>query len=266
MESKIYFLTYPPVCLMIPELATIPCPAWLSAITPASALPEVPLLLRDSLYYPACGLNGTPVKYLAGNVHSFVYADYGVTEAQFLDNLNGAGPDCGFKHFRAVVQRKLSAEDIVPPGWRPPLIPQEARTGWLREQERRCRPFGHWSVWERLPSTPEEAGPLRFSFLYLASEISAAYQGLYSHHGVAPMILAIIQPGAMGGEWEATASNDSFFKHAVRSNRGGMPRFLLHGGWGYADAYQTACWSEYAYPPIARLPERHAGLWQHNPW
>ena len=30
-------------------------------------------ILRDSLYYPASGLQGAPVQYLAGSILSFVY-------------------------------------------------------------------------------------------------------------------------------------------------------------------------------------------------
>lgn len=60
---------------MIPELDSLLLPEWLSGISENSSFPDLYRLLTDSLYYPACGLNGTPIKYLAGNVYSFIYAD-----------------------------------------------------------------------------------------------------------------------------------------------------------------------------------------------
>lgn len=246
---------------MIHEIPSHPCPEWLLQISATSPFPGVKRIVADSLYYPACGLNGTPVKYLAGNVHSFVYADYGITEREFLDNLNGGGPDDGFKHYHPVVQRKLSVHDVVPANWRPELLPTDRdRQSWLIEQERRCQPFGHWSVWQRYPDAPEDHGPQRFSFLYLAGEMSACYQGLYCWNRIAPTVLAIIQPGAIGGEWENTCSDSSFFKRVVRSNRAGLPPYLLHGGYGFS--YPEACWAEYKGPALARIPERSAGLWR----
>lgn len=248
---------------MIHEMPSSPCPEWLPETSVSSVFPGVKRIVADSLYYPACGLNGTPIKYLARNVHSFVYADYGVTEEEFLDNLNGSGRNAGFKHYRPIVQRKLSAHDVVPANWRPEMLPTDRqRLSWLLEQEKRCRPFGHWSVWERHPDCPEEHGSKRFSFLYLAGEMSACYQGLYCRNRIAPKVLAIIQPGAMGGEWEHTCSDTSFFKQVVRSNRGGLPQYLLHGGYGGPDFYEDACWAEYKGPVLARLPERSAGLWR----
>ncbi len=247
---------------MISELATTPCPAWLTTLSSSSAFPGVRQLLRDSLYYPGCDLNGTPVKYLAGNVHSFVYADYGVTEAQFLENLNGECEECGFKHYRPVVQRALALTDVIPPHWHPALsIQHEKLDCWLHVMERHGRLFAHWSVWERCPDAPVQVGPQRFSFLYIGGEISACYQWLYVYHRIAPMILAIIQPNG----WDGFGHDGSFFRYVVRSNRAGMPGFLLHGGWSYAASYQTPCWSDYGGPLIARLPERHAGLWRLKP-
>ena len=75
-------------------------------------------------------------------------------------------------------------------------------------------------------------------------------------------ILSIIQPGAIGGEWEGVTSNKSFFKKVVLSNSAGLPQFLLHGGFGYN--YEQACWDEYAGNRLAQLQERHAGLWKLN--
>ncbi len=249
---------------MINELAQQELPKWLSDITESSPLPNIYELLIDSLYYPACGFNGTPVKYLAGNIYSFVYADYGINKEDFLQNLNGNGPDCGFKNYHSICQREIYYNDIVPKNWRPTLIPsRDSSRIRLLQKEQSCTPFAHWSVWHRNPTVSDECGPIRFSFFFLAGEMSAIYQGLYCRLNISPKILAVIQPGSFGGEWENAAANDSFFKRVVSSNRAGLPEYLLHGGFGRG-FYEEPCWWEYNGQRLVQLPERYAGLWKLN--
>ncbi len=260
---------------MINEMPLMQTPAWLAAIDAANGSDACRFsladILMDSLYYPACGLNGTPVKFLAGNVLSFVYADYGVTREAFLRNLNGTDEHSGFMGYHAILQREIFREDVVPIGWSPSILPHDERDiRRLMEVESRCKPFGHWSVWKRDASTDSSAGPELFSFFYMAGEISAIYQGLYSRLGIAPKVIAIIQPGSMGGEWENTPSDESFFKRVVRSSPAGMPEYLLHGGTGWGrgypnnDPYANPCWGEYRGKRLCQLPERYAGLWRLN--
>lgn len=248
---------------MISEIPNTNVPAWLESLADGPLPAAIPLLhvLRDSLYYPACGFNGTPVKYLTGNVHSYVYADYGVTKSAFMDNLLGSGPDSGFKGYRCVHKRDLAFTEVVPPGWRPTIVPHdpEARER-LHVREKSAQPFGHWSIWEQRDSSGPTQSRL-FSFVYLGAEMSATYQGLYVHNSLAPKILALIQPGSMGGEWEKTDSDDSFFKTVVASNGAGLPEYLLYGGYGIG-SYEEACWSEYRGDRVVQLPERYAGLWK----
>jgi len=122
-------------------------------------------------------------------------------------------------------------------------------------------------VWQRDESADNDVGPEIFSFFFLAGEMSAVYQGLYSRNNIAPKILSIIQPGAMGGEWECVTSDNSFFKKVVKANPAGMPEYLLHGGFGdgkggLGDPYPIPCWKENEGPKITRLMERYAGIWK----
>lgn len=240
-------------------------PEWLGDLHDDKAPSQLPLrdLIENSLYYPSSGLNGTPVKYLAGFVHSFIYVDYGISKKEFLANLNGSGPDCGFYGYEAVFQKSLDVGDVVPTGWTPPIVPKDrVAVERLRRAEESCRQFGHWSVWRRKPSFTKEHGSEMFSFMFFAGESSAIYQGLYNRLGIAPKILAVIQPGSMGGEWESITKDDSFFKRVVRENEEGLPGFLLYGGFGGSHFYEEPCWHEYSGERLVRLPERYAGLWR----
>ena len=62
------------------------------------------LLLRDSLYYPSSGFDGTPVKYLAGKILSFVYVDYGRTRDELHAELEERG-------FRALAAGQVGSDE-----------------------------------------------------------------------------------------------------------------------------------------------------------
>ena len=63
---------------MIEELPEGRAPDWLTEAS-SESMARVPLPLRgileDSLYYPSSHFDGDPVRYLAGNIYSFVYVD-----------------------------------------------------------------------------------------------------------------------------------------------------------------------------------------------
>jgi len=248
---------------MIKELPTQNQPQWLRDIAAGNKDFCLKNLLVDSLYYPACGLNGTPVKYLAGNVLSFVYTDIRITKEEYLDNLNGNGEDCGCMGYHWILQREIFREDIVPRGWWAPILPTEEDDilKRLEREERNCRPFGHWSVWQRNADRSANYGPELFSILYFGGEMAAIYQGLYNRLNIRPMILAIIQPGGgIDGGWDC---DGSFFEKVVRANEAGMPRYLLCGGTtGDPGSYNSPYLREYRGERIIQLPERCAGLWR----
>ena len=141
-----------------------------------------------------------------------------------------------------------------------PTSPEDIRR--LLAQEKRCQPFGHWSIWQK--EDPRVDGAAQFSFFYLGGEMNAIYQGLYNRLSIKPKVLAIIQPGAIGGEWEGVESNNSCFKKVVSANPAGLPEYLLHGHAGLWDSsrYSTPCWSEYKGEHLVQLDERYARLWR----
>ena len=248
---------------MIPNLHPVAAPKFLLDAERFAKAKEFPLedILKDSLYYPACGLNGTPIKFLAGNVFSFVYADYGVTKENYLANLIGNGPDSGFSGYHHVLLREIQRDEVVPHRWRPPILPEPMAHERIMGMQSGSAPFGHWSVWERDNGKDAAHGPKRFSIFYLAGEMSAIYMGLFDRLRIAPKILAVITPGSLGGEWETVESDDSFFKRVVGSNPAGWPEYLLYGSWNPGSMH-SSCWKEYGGKVVAVLPERNARLWK----
>jgi len=88
---------------MIDSLPKPAIPQWLESILDNSERNSkfnLSNILTDSLYYPSAGLDGTPVKFLAGNVYSFIFVDYGTNKEDFMCDLTGErGRQVGLQGF-----------------------------------------------------------------------------------------------------------------------------------------------------------------------
>jgi hypothetical protein len=113
---------------MIDQLPQQAPPHWLTQIIErsgdfiSSRFP-VEALSTNSVYYPTSGLDGTPVKWLAGNFYSFVYTDYLMTKEDLVDDLEGPLKRNGFKGYKPVLQREIRRDEIVPARWQPSMLP-----------------------------------------------------------------------------------------------------------------------------------------------
>ena len=212
---------------------------WLSHVDPEAIRDiELPLdsILQDSLYYPASGFDGDPIRYLAGNLFSFVYVDYGQGRED-LDNTPG------FRGYRVIAEKT----ELVPRGYTYSFTPSPTDgdpskyRGWMQE------PFCSWIILERRPERPARHGPDRFSLLYLCADGVAAFQALYTSNSKFPACVAIIQPGTgFGGNWTDFRDPTRIFARSVLQNPAGKPRILLYGGIGPGDGYDQPCWPDYS--------------------
>ena len=162
---------------MIDQLPTLAFPEWLADLSPTvienGTFPLLELL-GDSLYYPSSGFDGDPVRYLAGNILSFVYVDYGHDRKEFMDVLQNPG----FRGYDLLATRSVTEQELVPRGWRPaPPTPDDGDPSRHREWIK--SPFCIWSVFSRGEAFPVDRGPRRFSLLYLCADGVAAFQALY---------------------------------------------------------------------------------------
>ncbi len=227
---------------MIPEIPTQPMPDWIS--NASVPLPELCIreVLSGSVYYPACEFDGDPVKYLAGNFHSFVYVDYGVGRDSLLQNLDG------FRGYRILAHRDVTERQLTPNGWtpqfpRPSDGDPRSRADWIKP------PFGFWSIHERREEYGPDHGPSRFSLLYIGGDGVATFQALYHGNRVVPAVAAVIQPGTgFGGNWTSFKDQNGIFGRSVLRNPAGTPEYLLFGGWGDGDFYRRPCWPAYGQP------------------
>ena len=148
---------------MIKALPTQRIPDWLAALD-AGQISNSPFplldLLKESLYYPASGLDGDPIMRLGGNVHSFVYVDQGVTDrVELLSML--ASPRC-FRGYELIAARDVSKEELTPRGWTPTApLPEDGRADQFSHEMK--PPFAMWAIMQRLAGQSSQHGPERFS-------------------------------------------------------------------------------------------------------
>ena len=230
---------------MIEELPVIQAPEWLAQVDPETMQAEVlPLqgILRDSLYYPSSGFDGDPVRHLAGNVLSFVYVDYGRDRQEFEHALESSG----FRGYEILGIRHVGERELAPRGWNPaPLLPEDGNPSRYRDWIK--PPFADWVVLQRARTLPDSHGPQRFSLLHLCADGVAAFQALYVANGIAPAMLAIIQPGhGFGGNWTIYENARLILGRSVLQNPAGTPDVLLYGGYGPRDYYRQPCWPDYS--------------------
>ncbi|MCY4438588.1 MAG: hypothetical protein OXE53_00030 [Deltaproteobacteria bacterium] len=209
---------------MIDQLTGIAVPEWLIELSPTTMRKgRFPLnkLLRNSLYYPCSAFDGDPVKHLAGNVLSFVYADHGYGRDEFLAELENRGFD---NYDPLSTPRSVEPQELRPAGvdWREPF-------------------YCIWSVFQRREGCDPNHGPSRFSLLYICGEAVETFRALYVETGVAPKAVAVIQPSSD----IIKDPTGEFAKDVLQYNLGGRPEILLYGGYLECEAYPAACWPGY---------------------
>ena len=156
------------------------CPEWLKDVSTESIEKgESPLqeILRGSLYYPACNIDGGPIRCFGHYVQSFIYVDYGVEKERIIKRLhrfNDGGYDL-------IGLRSLVQSDLTPSGWSP-KFPMPCEREKLQYHQNWIKPpFAFWTVFQRQDKFGEDHGPERFSLLYIARDGVATYQALF--HG-----------------------------------------------------------------------------------
>ena len=239
---------------MIKQLPEILVPDWLAEITQSTiTIDPFPLtqVLEDSLYYPSSGFDGDPVKYLSGNILSFIYVDYRHSQGELEDEILKRG----FRGYECVATRSVTERELIPRGWNPrPLTNVEYELSGLTIEGVKSlykdlsekKHFCSWSIFQRGEDYTAIHGPSRFSYLYICAEGVAAFQALYLANSVSPKAVAVIQPGhKFGGNWTNFEDHKKIFARSVLGNPQGRPEILLYGGTGKRDFYREPCWPSY---------------------
>lgn len=247
--------------IVITQMSCLQMPNWLLEGSFSFSIDKI---LRDSLYYPCSGTDGDPVKHFMGNIFSFIYADYGVSQENLLKEMKTQG----FQGYHVIHSQSIFQKELIPRGWNTYIAPganernpnEQFYKDWIQE------PFCKWFIFERENDKDDSWNPKRFSLLYLCADAAAAYQALYLSNKITPKVICIIQPGhGFGGNWTDFTDKNSIFARSVMysSNR---PEYLVNGGYSSKENYKNPIWNEYA-QHVCWLPKTDGGnlnLWKYN--
>ena len=230
---------------MLLDLPRQLCPIWLKCLNANSINKiEFPLteILTGSLYYPSSHFDGDPVRHLAGNIHSFIYVDYGYSEKELDHNLETSG----FTGYTILGRRSVSQAELNPKKLTPSGANMEIDGNTEIHSRFIKKPFCEWLVFERNRDLDSRHGPERFSLIYLCADGAAAYQILFTANGLKPSVICIIQPGdAFGRNWTNFKDPNQILARSVQQNSAGIPPYLLDGQNWKRDRSDPACWPYY---------------------
>ena len=192
--------------------------------------------LTNSVFYPACELDGTPVKFFNEHfaeygIDCYVYADYAMNGDK-LEEVEET-----FRYYHVASRHELKESDLTARGTdyrKYALILSEEE---IRRQKEivfgmfgdTISPFGRMLVYERNSDVGPDRGPDRFTLIYVGGEAVATYAALYRIRDIAPKALAIIHPGTgFGGNYTDFFNPDAAFMKLISGGKN-QPEFLYIG-------------------------------------
>lgn len=183
-------------------------------------------VVDESLYYPASGIDGSPIRHWGLGVNSFIYVDWLTDRVSLLSEIQKAN---AFKGYGLLAYRDLSRSDLTPIGWIPQrpnsLDSQLYKINMQSAMHDKSGPFAIWAIFERLPEFTDQHGPSRFSFINIRGEACATYQAIYVANNVLPKIVTNIRPGTgFGGNFN---NFEEVFMETMLMHQQGLPRHLL---------------------------------------
>jgi len=203
--------------------------SWLNEITQETMQNEpVPMkqILDNSLYYPASGTDGTPVKLMSKEIQSFVFVDYAISRTQIQNIIDNEG----FRGYKCLGIRDVSELEITPYGFHPTILPSEEELHKLKKTmeypDLIKDSYAIWTIWDRLPNFGEEHGAKRFSLFAICGDGVACYEAMYYVWETSANAIAIIRPG-LGFGWTDFTNTKHILYRVIKSNPYGKPNLLL---------------------------------------
>lgn len=258
---------------LIKALSHEPIPSWLNNYRVGDPI-NFSDVFKDSIYYPACGLDPDVMSLCMGYGHSFIYVDnlclwesVGKEDVyEFINNFYVFGA------FKKIFQAEFSKSDLIgghsfdneelqygdgdPTNGLTPKDFFSILTIFQPKQGNRTWTHGDRSIKLHVYE------PL--VFLYVCADGCFSYKDFYYSHNVAPRGVAIIQPGdAFGGNWTSYYDRDKIFGRNVMNHPAGIPDILISGGRDSRGGYFRGCiWPEYSERLYySRLNQKGLAVW-----
>jgi len=251
---------------MLPVLNRHPVPDWLMALRDVNDQIPIADVLRGSVFYPASAMDGQPLLHLAGFSHSFVYADWNISQDTLIKNLKT------FKGYRCAYSRPVTRAELCFKSFQPILPSRKYTRG--EDVNPKVFPYALWAIYDRNPQFGEEHGPERFSLLFVGGEGVATFQSLCYSNQCTPSVVVIIRSDGFTGNWTSFFRHEDIFAQSVMQNQYGTPDYLFCEYGEIRKGEEKSPWPWY--PKLKRsvsfrgdggrrIPERKLHLWQRDP-
>ena len=213
-------------------------PLWLTNYKPRDSVSFKDVMSSRVGYYPGSGFDGTLMR--VGNksrsVHSFLYADYGVSKNEWFCHL--AQPN-NIRGYHSIGRVEWSKSDILPGGrhspnvFKEPLLHCGPDTFVLKNE----KPYCFTEIMERNDDRDSTWGARRFCITFLfADGIDSYYQIFCKEYGKAPWIV-LLQDHGLGGNYDRFGKGGIL--DAIIEKNGVRPEFVL------CDDLSTDIWDGY---------------------
>ena len=188
-------------------------PPWLHQFRAGDGFPSQDFFGSRVVYYPGSGTDGHPVKVFGAthSAHSFVYADYHVTQDNLENELGH--PNHGFRGYHTLARLQLLESNLVPRGWTAHV---DGPTDRYRFGTRAPAPFGFLEVLERDGEFDDNHGARRLAILFLGADGIAAYDALFcQEHSDSTPFAVVLQDHGFGGNYDRFG-RDGLLERIVR--------------------------------------------------
>lgn len=200
-------------------------PEWLLRYAPNERFDARQFFGGRTVFYPGCGDDGHPLRVFgkAHAAHSFVFVDYGFPESHYAAHLRDASHPEHPKGYRPISVRSIDIHELGATNWTPHHRGPTPDSIAAAVMKRMGRPFGLFSVHQRLEGFGSEHGPKRIAILVLGADGAASYDGLYCQGG-SPPYAVLLQDHGFGGNWDRFGAGGVLQKLATDFN---LPTWLL---------------------------------------
>jgi len=216
------------------QLSPNPMPLWLLEVNEDSTF-DRRAVLANSIYYPGCEFDASPIEAYGGFAHSFVYVDYYCEKETVLKKISRFG---GYEpvFVREIEEEELSENLIQTTSPRVTDFygaqPEDSIAKIINRTRFNANspqiPYCVWAVMQRRSKTNVGHGPERFSLLYIFGEGVATYQAIFNSNKIRP--IAIVICGAdigFGRNWTLFEKKGGIFERVVMANPAGIPQYLF---------------------------------------
>lgn len=201
-------------------------PDWLDQFEPGVPFSRKQFFGSRVVYYPGAGTDGHPVKLFGSthSAHSFVYADYHITQADVEVELGN--PRYSFRGYHTLARLLLQDSDIVPGGWTPHVHAGDVPSDRYGFATVGAAPFGLLEVLERDSELDDTHGARRLAILFLGADGIAAYDAMFCQHQFDSTPFAVmLHDHGFGGNYDRFGHGGMLESIATRCNV--VPRWLL---------------------------------------